>query len=161
MLDSFNTDQGWRGHSSSKAKMEVECRVMKQLPSYHIPHFSNIILSDAEGATPLSRMLIFKMSQKDQLVVSLLLHFQIIPVLTAFFKKPRPSFFGGKKKKHYICLTLRVIPKQDPSFSGSSASSKHENSQNYSNSWRSLNRQKQLRRLRWCVSGGRRGSVSD
>lgn len=53
------------GHSSSKAKMEVECRVMKQLPSYHIPHFSNIILRDAEGATPLSRMLIFKMSRKD------------------------------------------------------------------------------------------------
>lgn len=51
------------GQSSSKAKMEVECKVINQLPSYHIPHLSSIILSDAEGATPFSRMLIFKISQ--------------------------------------------------------------------------------------------------
>lgn len=49
-------------HSSSKAKMEVEYKVTKQLRSYHIPHFSSTILRDAEGATPTSRILIFKMS---------------------------------------------------------------------------------------------------
>lgn len=63
MFGSFNTHRGWRGRASSKAKMEVECEAIKLLPSYHIPHFFSVILSDAGSATPISRLLIFKMSQ--------------------------------------------------------------------------------------------------
>lgn len=63
MFGSFNTHPGWRGHTSAKAKMEVECKVIKLLPSCHIPHFSSVILSDVGNATPIGRLLIFKLSQ--------------------------------------------------------------------------------------------------
>lgn len=80
---------------------------------------SSMILSDTEGATPFSRCL-FLNYHGYQLIASFLLHFQIIPVLMTSLPKKSPC--GCFRKVRPPCLTHRVIHKQDPCVSGSSAS---------------------------------------
>lgn len=61
MFGSFSIHRGLRAHASSKAEVEVEGEVIILLPSDHVLDFSSVILSDADSATPISRLLIFKM----------------------------------------------------------------------------------------------------
>ena len=113
----YTMDQ--RGQCSSKAKMEVECKVTNRSPSDHTPHLLAWFWVTQRVPRLLAECL-FLNYPGYQLIASFLLHFQIIPVLMTPLPKKSPC--GCFRKVRPPCLTHRVIHKQDACVSGSSAS---------------------------------------